>query len=189
MVGRVFLCLLTGFVGVLGCSPSEAPKPAPTLTPRANVVVTSPTPTPSGPRPTANPGAEQSLTDFSDTADWEWNLAEEAEGPEFEIDADATSFYMPVGNVVTFKVKALNGTPPYKCKWNFADGTPEVEGELVKHRYEKPVGRIDVLASCTDATGAYSSMQLGLGVTTAEDWKKRMGEEDEPAPTSSPATP
>jgi hypothetical protein len=184
MVGRAFLCLLTVFVGALGCSPSEAPKPVPTVTvtPRGAQIVTTPTPT--GPQITPNPGAEQSLTDFSDTANWEWNLAEEAEGPEFEVDADATSYYMPAGNVVTFKAKALNGTPPYTCKWNFGDNSPEQEGLLLKHRFPDPLGQITVWVTCHDASGAVSQVQLNLGITTREDWMTRMGmETPTPGPT------
>jgi hypothetical protein len=144
-------------------------------------IVTSATPT--GPAITPNPGAAQSLTDFSDTANWEWNLAEEAEGPEFEVDADATSFYMPVGNIVTFKAKALNGTPPYTCKWNFGDGSPEQEGMLLKHRFTE-AAKLEVWVTCHDASGAVSQVQLGLGVTTREDWMTRMGiETPSPGPT------
>jgi hypothetical protein len=191
MVGRVFICLLTAFVGALGCSPSEAPKPVPTvapvatLTPVANSIVTSPTPTSSAPKLTPNPGAGYDLNDFSDTADWEWNLAEEAEDADFEIDADATSFYMPAGNIVTFKVKALNGTPPYTCKWDFADGSPEQEGMMLKHQFTRALGRIDLKVFCTEASGASAMMRLGLGVADTADWASRMGIE---MPSPTPAT-
>jgi hypothetical protein len=184
LVGWGFLCRLTALVGAFGCSPSEAPKPVPTATrtPSAPQIVTTATPT--GPSITPNPGAAQSLTDFSDTADWEWNLAEEAEGPEFEVDADATSYYMPVGNMVTFKAKALNGTPPFTCKWNFGDDSPVQESMLLKHRFTE-VGQYHVWVTCNDASGAVSQVELGLGVTTREDWATRMGYET-PTPAATP---
>lgn len=131
--------------------------------------------------------ANDDLSDFSDTADWEWNLADEAEGTDFEIDADSTSFYMPTGNVVTFKVKALNGTPPFECTWDFADGSPPLKGELVKgemavkHKFLE-VGVLDVLVRCFDASKAESSMQIGLRITTWEDWAARM-HIDPPSPS------
>jgi len=131
--------------------------------------------------------ASDDLSDFSDTADWAWNLADEAEGTDFEVDADATSFFMPVGNVVTFKVKALNGTPPFECTWDFADGSPPVKGELVKHKYTSNLGHIDVTVRCFDASKAESSMQLGMRVTTLEDWRARMNmDDDAPSPSVTP---
>jgi PKD repeat protein len=106
--------------------------------------------------------------------DFEWNLADEPQDAEFEIDADATSYFMPVGNVVTFKAKALNGTPPFTFTWNFGDGSESATGELVKHTYNK-LGRLDAIVTGTDASGASSLVQLGLLVVTPEDWAKKLG--------------
>jgi hypothetical protein len=111
--------------------------------------------------------------DFSDTQDWEWNLADEAEGSDFEIDADATTFYMPQGNAVTFKAKALNGTPPFTFSWNFADGTPPATGEMVRHIFNV-LGERDVVVTGKDASGATSIMNLGILVATVEDYAARV---------------
>ena len=61
--------------------------------------------------------SERLLSDTTST--WEWNLADEAEDADFEIDADATSLLHAAGNSVTFKAKALNGTPPFTFEWEF----------------------------------------------------------------------
>lgn len=113
------------------------------------------------------------MNDFSDTADFEWDLAEEADDAEFEIDAGVSAFYMPQGNIVTFKAKALNGTPPFKFSWDFGDGTPHGSGEMIKHQYTK-LGRIDVTVTGTDASGATSIMSLELLVNTPVDYAIRM---------------
>lgn len=113
------------------------------------------------------------MNDFSDTADFEWDLEEEAGGTDFEIDAAATSFYMPRGNIVTFKAKALNGTPPFTFTWDFADGSPPGTGEMIKHQFEK-IGNLDVTVRATDATGATAFMQLGILVHHPVDYAYRM---------------
>ena len=132
--------------------------------------------------------------DFSDTKDFQWNLADEAEDTDFEIDADATSFYMPQGNWVTFKAKALNGTPPFTFSWNFADGTPPGTGEMVKHAFNV-LGERDVVVTGKDASGATSLMSLGILVATVEDFAARMQLDPKaiedyrakyPAPTATP---
>jgi hypothetical protein len=105
--------------------------------------------------------------------DFEWNLADEPDGDEFEIDADATSYYMPAPNIVTFKAKALNGTPPVTFTWDFADGTPPTTGDLVQHTFTE-VGRRDVRVVGKDATGAVYTVQLGLTVTTVEEFSVRL---------------
>lgn len=172
----LFVCSLTS----TGCSKSEAPAPAASPRPLATptVVVTSAALTPA-PATSANPAAVQDLNDFSDTADWEWNLADEADTTDFEIDADATSYYMPVGNVVTFKAKALNGTPPFTYSWDFRDGTPPLTGEMVKHVFPR-LGFYDVLATGTDASGAKYIVTLGIGVAHPVEYaiRARMAPED-----------
>ncbi len=123
-----------------------------------------------------NPAAENDLDDFSDTADWEWNLAQEAEGADFEIDADATSFFMPQGNVVTFKAVALNGTPPFAYSWDFRDGTPPKEGAMVKHVFVHPE-RYTVRVIGKDASGATSIVDLGVLVLSHVDYGIRRQED------------
>ena len=90
-----------------------------------------------------------------------WDLADEADGTDFEIDASATSFFMPRGNLVVFKAKALNGTPPFTFSWNFDDGSPHEAGEMVKHQYDK-LGSREVTVWGKDASGAASRMQLQI---------------------------
>jgi hypothetical protein len=68
---------------------------------------------------------------------------------------------MPQGNIVAFKAKALNGTPPFKFEWDFGDGSPKVPGEMAKHQFTK-AGNFDVYVKGTDASGATSIMSLGI---------------------------
>jgi hypothetical protein len=112
------------------------------------------------------------MNDFSDSADFEWDLAEEAEDTEFEIDASATTFYMPIGRVVTFKAKALNGTPPFAFTWDFKDGSPPGSGEMIKHAFQK-LGHLDVTVTGKDASGATALMTLGVLVATPVDYARR----------------
>jgi len=133
------------------CSRGEAPRPVatPVATRTPNAAAASPT------------GAAAADDDF------EWNLAEEASDTDFEIDADATSYFMPLLNTVTFKAKALNGTPPFTFTWNFGDGSPEGNGALVKHTYTT-LGTFDARVTGSDASGSTSVVTLRLLVTTPE---------------------
>jgi hypothetical protein len=163
---------------VAGCSKSEAPlpsKPAPSATAlpvaaptaaRAPVAITSPSPQTSPQQPVAGVPAPE-------PDNYEWNLAEKAEDEEFEIDADATSYYMPVYNTVYFKAKALNGTPPFTFTWHFGDGSPPMTGELLQHTFTE-IGRRDVWVHGTDATGATSSVQLGLLVAPVQEYIEKL---------------
>ena len=157
------------------CSRGEAPRPVatPVATRTPNAAAASPT------------GAAAADDDF------EWNLAEEASDTDFEIDADATSYFMPLLNTVTFKAKALNGTPPFTFTWNFGDGSPEGSGALVKHTYTA-LGAFDARATGRDASGSTSLVTLRLLVTTREDFATRLGldptlPETLPAASPSPA--
>lgn len=145
--------------------------------------------TAAGVRPQASPngGSAVDMSDFSDSADFEWNLADEAEDTEFEIDAAATSFFMPQGNRVTFKAKALNGTPPFTFTWNFGDDSPEGTGEMIKHAFAK-LGNIDVVVIGRDASGATSRVTLKILVATREDYATRLNLDLEatPAPAVTP---
>ena len=161
----------------MGCSKSEAPAPAASPRPVASptVVVTSAAANAGSPAParSPNPATAADLNDFSDTADWEWNLLDEADTDEFEIDADATSFYMLRGNIVTFKAKALNGTPPFTYNWDFRDDTPPVKGEMVKHVFSK-IGQFEVLVTGTDASGAIAHITLTMAVAHPVEFAIRM---------------
>lgn len=173
--------LLLSF-GAFACSPSEAPRPAANATSAPVVVATTaaaapaPAAPPEAPAATANPAAATDMNDFSDTADFEWNFEEEASGTDFEIDVGATTFYMPRGNIVTFKAKALNGTPPFSFTWDFGDGSPPGTGEVIKHRFEK-LGNLDVMVRAKDATGATAFMELGILVHHPVDYAYRMQED------------
>lgn len=105
--------------------------------------------------------------------DFEWNLLDEADGPEFDIDADATAYFMPYLTTVTFKAKALNGTPPFTFTWDFGDGTPFKTGEIVKHTFRK-LGQFDVWCYGTDANGEKSFIQLGVGSFMPEVYVNRL---------------
>jgi len=101
--------------------------------------------------------------------DFEWNLLDEADGPEFDIDADATAYFMPYANTVTFRAKALNGSPPFTFVWDFNDGTPKKTGEIVKHTFRK-IGHFNVWVEGTDANGGKSHVELGVGVHMPETY-------------------
>ncbi len=105
--------------------------------------------------------------------DFEWNLDTEPAGPDFEIDADATSYFMPLPNTVTFKAVALNGTPPFTFTWNFGDGSPPETGAMAKHTYTK-LGRVDAVVDGKDANGDTARVTLGLLVTTPENFVQRL---------------
>ncbi len=113
------------------------------------------------------------LNDFSDMKDHEWNLDDEAESSDFEIDADASAYYMPLGNAVTFKAKALNGTPPFTFTWDFNDGSPPATGEMVKHVFVQP-GEREVRVIGKDASGATAATDLGLLIAVFDDFAARM---------------
>jgi hypothetical protein len=125
------------------------------------------------PRPAGSPGAAADLDDLSDLQEFEWDLAEEAEGTEFEIDAATTAFFMPLGNVAGFKAKALNGTPPFTFTWTFGDGSPPKTGEIVKHQFTKKTGLLDVTATGQDASGATSVMTLKVQVVWPPEYARR----------------
>jgi hypothetical protein len=156
---------------VVGCSKSETPAPASsphlalTVTPAVTPAANEKSGESSSPatRSSPDPSVEADVNDVSNLVDWEWNLAEEADTDEFEIDADATSYFMPAGNVVGFKATALNGTPPFAYTWDFKDGTPLVKGDLVKHKFER-AGKYEIQAIGTDASGAKSVVTLAIGV-------------------------
>lgn len=154
------------------CSRGEAPPPvaSPVATLTPNAAAASPT--------------DAAAADD----DFEWNLAEEAADTDFEIDADATSYFMPLLNTVTFKAKALNGTPPFTFIWNFGDGSPEGNGALVKHTYTA-LGIFDARATGRDASGATSVVTLRLLVTTPEEFATQMHLDDEPLETLPSASP
>lgn len=121
----------------------------------------------------ATSGTAPDQKDSGDFADFEWDLADEAEDTDFEIDAAATAFYMPQGNTVGLKAKALNGTPPFTFSWDFGDGSPKASGEMVKHTFTK-LGNLDVTVTGTDASGATSVMSLGILIATPVDYAIRM---------------
>ncbi|MCC6764427.1 MAG: PKD domain-containing protein [Deltaproteobacteria bacterium] len=180
-VSWALLCCLS--LVALACSPSETPRPVAiaTAVPAAVAAATAGAPAPSataaGAEAAADSAAATDLNDFSDTADFEWNFDEEASDTEFEIDAAATAFYMPRGNIVTFKAKALNGTPPFSFTWDFGDGSPPGSGEMIKHRFEK-LGNIEVTVRAKDASGATAFMQLGLLVHHPVDYAYRMQQDE-----------
>lgn len=161
-----------------GCSRDAETPPPPaatvaTATAAAPAIVVTPVrAAPASPSPASSPQAPVAGVPAPEPENFEWNLAEEADGDEFEIDADATSYYMPAPNIVTFKAKALNGTPPYTFTWDFGDGSPPTTGELIQHTFTE-VGRRDVWVVGKDATGATSAVQLGLLVTTVEEFVER----------------
>jgi len=128
---------------------------------------------------TASPGEE-----------FEWDLATEAEGPEFEIDAAATAYYAPAPAKISFKAKALNGAPPVTFAWTFGDGSPKESGEMVTHTFSW-VGMFTTVVVGTDAQGNTSQVSLILRTATPEEFVTRVGIDPEqakllPSPVPSP---
>jgi len=159
-------------------SPAVAPTankpPAPASAPTAKGPAAASSPAPIN---VASIPINSDLNDFSDSADFEWNLEDEADTEDFEIDADATSYFMPPHNTVTFKAKALNGTPPFTFTWNFNDGSPTVTGEMVKHTF-LVLGDRDVVVVGKDASGATSNVNLGIGVVPVQNYADTMRIDD-----------
>jgi hypothetical protein len=118
-----------------------------------------------GPPPNVKPSSDDVVT--PEELDFEWNLLDEASGPEFDIDADATAYFMPYLTTVTFKAKALNGSPPFTFQWDFGDGSPQKMGEVVKHTFAR-IGHFDVWCWGKDANGETAFIQLGVGVHMPE---------------------
>ena len=109
----------------------------------------------------------------TDPTDFDWNLEDEPSGTDFEIDADATSYYMPVPNTVSYKAKALNGTAPYTFTWNFGDGSPETTGETARHTYSE-LGRYDTVVIGKDANGSSSRVVLAILVVEPKTFVDRL---------------
>lgn len=175
---------------LVGCSQSEPPTPVATATVAAPIATSTALPAPAAsvssgsaasagsPDAGAPPqDASVNATELEALKDFTWDLADEAEGTDFEIDATGTSFYMPRGNKVFFKAKALNGTPPFTFKWDFADGTPPATGEMVKHVFDK-MGTLEVMVWGTDASGAKAFMQLQILIVHPVEFAIRHQEDE-----------
>ena len=141
----------------------------PTMTPVAPRIAATPQHDASAhsPSPETSGGEQKAGDDDND-----FDLDDEPQGTDFEIEADATSFDMPVNNRVWFKAKALNGTPPFTFTWDFGDGSPKATGEKAEHAFLYPA-TFDVTCVGTDASGATSQFHLSLSVNTPEDYVKK----------------
>lgn len=178
----LFLLLALGF---LGCTSPESPKPVATSTAVAPAAVGTP-----GAMATPAPVASDAAAATDDDEPL-FKFAEEPDDPnEFEIDADATAYYFPVGSGVSFKAKALNGKPPFKFEWHVGkDGAVAATGEDFDHVF-KDLGRIDVFCVGEDATGAKSSVNLVLLSVTADEYGRQDGLKFDPEdPPSAPGAP
>jgi hypothetical protein len=183
------LAALALAASLVGCARDKG-ESAPTATPgvaatAAPLRTASATSGSTAPAPTST-GAASAAAD-----DYEWNLETEPDGPDFQIDADATAYYMPFSNQVTFKAVALNGTPPYTFTWDFGDGSPQVTGDLVKYAYPR-LGRFEARVIGKDANGETSHVDLLLMVTDPKEFVERLQldpklYENWPTPPPSPA--
>jgi hypothetical protein len=134
-------------------SPSPSPTPSPAPSPSATPTPTaapkpSPTPTKSTPKtsktPTAIPGALPALT----------------------IDSDQHYFKgINPGESVTWHIKIISGTPPFKINWNWGDGSHDSAISTdrsvtsLAHTYRDP-GYYRVTATVTDAAGHTAILQV-----------------------------
>jgi hypothetical protein len=192
---RSFLVLMMMVVGLCGCShESEPPPPA---------LPTQAAPTVAATRVVAAPSALSSaglvaatpVPDASDNAlpYLEDLLEDKPSGADFEIDGAASSYYAPVGSTVSFRAKALNGSPPITFTWTFGDGSEEAHGERVEHTYDK-LGSYRALVVGEDANKEHSSVQFALLFVTAQQFVDTMHLdpkllENVPSPGASAATP
>jgi hypothetical protein len=103
---------------------------------------------------------------------WEFvegELGKDPTGPEFEVDAVASSYYGPVPNTVFFIVRALNGTPPFTYTWKFDDDWQAPAADRFYRTFDR-AGQWRVTASATDANGATDKVELGLKMVSPEEY-------------------
>ncbi len=62
--------------------------------------------------------------------------------------------------VYRFTAVVHGGVAPYTFKWNFQDGTPQVEDNPVTHQFHRP-GTYNVVVTVTDATGTRARNDSG----------------------------
>ncbi len=164
VVAYALALLLTA---VLGCQHSEtatgaAPSPARTVA-AANAVAApsvAPAPPAQQPSPVVSPSDEDAEDDDNVPM-----------GPEFEIDADASRYFVYPPVVVHFFAHPLNGESPFSYVWDFADGSPPATGERVDHGFDK-VGSYHVIVKGTDKSGELSHVELVIDVVSREDWAR-----------------
>jgi PKD repeat protein len=110
---------------------------------------------------------------------------DEPSGPEFEIDASASTYFGYIPKTIAFQAGALNGTPPFTFTWDFADGTEPAHGPYVVHTFKKD-GRFDVFVRAQDANGEKSFVQLAVILLTPEEFAKRKGIDPRTLPSETP---
>ncbi len=157
-----------------GCS-REGGAPAPTATRHPASVVASPTVavTAATPLDVETPVPAESGTEEEPLENLEDLLEDKPSGPDFEIDAAASSYYAPIPNTVTFKAKALNGSPPFTFTWKFGDGSPETTGETVRHTYDQ-IGTYHAFVTGEDANKAHSTVEFILLMVTPQRFVETM---------------
>ena len=164
-MSRVVAAMMVA-IALSACSRESEPLPAAAPTPVAATQIAPPSaasmPAPAGATPA--PGeTEEPLPNLEDL------LEDKPTGADFEIDAAASAYFAPVGSTVSFRAKALNGSPPIKFTWTFGDGSPEQYGERVEHTYNK-LGQIRALVVGEDANKAQSRVQFVMLFVTAEQF-------------------
>ena len=90
-------------------------------------------------------------------------------GDVFEIDADASRYFVYAPSLIEFAAKPLNGEPPFTYAWDFADGSPQAVGPRAQHLFDK-VGSYHVFVHGRDKTNAASRVELVITVVSREDW-------------------
>jgi len=161
MKAWLWLSVLSLVIIVMACTRTEEPAPSPAATPAAGATGVART-TAASPAAVATPATDEDDED------------EDEVGPDFEIDADASSYTGWVPKTVQLSVKALNGAPPYTFTWDLGDGSPPETGEAVTHTYNK-LGRIDIFVHAVDASGEKATFQLVLFLQTLDEYAKRKG--------------
>jgi len=184
MTIRVWLWLLLALslVTVVACTRREEPNPSPAAT----SVATTTGAAGAAPAAPAAPSATNTQADEDE--------GEDAIGPDFEIQADASTYTWWIPATVEFTVKALNGTPPYSFTWDFGDGSPTETGEVVTHTLTK-LGLNWVMVRAREAGGEEANFQLGIMLFTLEEYAAYRGIDPAllratpaPAAEASPAT-
>ena len=157
---------------LVGCSRSEepAPSPPPAATAHVSAAATA--------RPPAAPVVDDEIEDEEDDDS-------KPSGPEFEIDANASTYFGYIPKTIAFQAGALNGTPPFTYTWDFGDGTDPAHGPYVVHVFKKD-GRSDVFVTGKDANGETSRVQLAIVLLTPEEFARRKGLDPRTLPSETP---
>jgi hypothetical protein len=120
--------------------------------------------------------------------DWDAEEPDVAWGSEFEIDAEASSYFGYPPMEVSFEARPLNGTEPFDYRWSFGDGSAAQTGAEVTHTFQQ-LGRHDVFVEGRDARGQAYRVQLVVHLVPKEQYAGRLGVDPASLPAMAPSKP